>query len=43
MAGNVTDLVAQVGTAAAEVAMAAAMINADLVAEQSPVTSSPGG
>jgi thioredoxin reductase len=33
-AGNVTDPVAQVGTAAAEGATAAAMINADLVAEE---------
>jgi hypothetical protein len=34
VAGNVTDLAAQVGTAAAEGATAAAHINADLVAEE---------
>jgi hypothetical protein len=33
MAGNVTDLMAQVGGAAAGGAMAGAVINADLVAE----------
>jgi hypothetical protein len=33
VAGNVTDLAAQVGTAAAAGAAAAAQINADLVAE----------
>ena len=49
VAGNVTDLTAQVGAAAAAGAMAGAHINADLVAEEtrdavlprSPATCSP--
>ena len=43
VAGNVTDLIAQVGTAAAAAASAAAQINADLVAEETAPRSPPTG
>jgi len=43
VAGNVTDLAAQVGAAASSGAAAAAQINADLVAEQTRRDTDPHG
>jgi thioredoxin reductase len=43
VAGNVSDLGAQVGVAAAEGAISGAMINADLVAEETELVTSAGG
>lgn len=43
MAGNVTDLFAQLGPAAAAGAATAAQINADLVEEETPGRSLPDG